>query len=405
MQLDRTRFAARTIRQMLLLLFAAFVAMTTTASPALAGSATSGGMTINDLSLPAAQRGVAYSFDIKDRLSGGTPSYTFALTSGSLPTSLSLSTAGVLSGVSCDNTNGSFPFTVTITDGNANVGTFNLSVNMTAGPGGACSLSVNPATINDTTTVGTSYSSTAITPSGTGPYTYTLTSGALPAGLTLDNGGATAQITGTSTATGTFNFTYDITDTSTGFVTTLTGTIQVNAATLAIGPASLPNGTNGTPYSQTLVPTGGSGPYTCTVTAGALPAGLTLDGVTVSGTPTSAGSYDFTVTCTDRYGSSATKRYTLVIDPGQVLTLGPASLPNGTNGTTYSQTLAGSGGTGTGYVYSLTSGVLPAGLTLDANTGAITGTPTTPGTYVNGHRSFRRCGLPKFPMLAVQVGR
>ncbi|MBF9149661.1 putative Ig domain-containing protein [Novosphingobium sp. 1Y9A] len=338
-------------------------------------------MTIDDLSLPAAQRGVAYNFDITTRLSGGTPGYTFALTSGPLPTSLSLSTAGVVSGLSCDNTNGSFPFTVTITDGNGSIGTFDLSINMTAGPGGACSLSVNPASINDTTTVGTSYSSTTITPSGTGPYTYSLTSGALPAGVTLSNGGATAQFTGTPTAVGTFDFTYDVTDTATGLVTTLTGTIKVDPATIAIGPASLPNGTNGAAYSQGLVPSGGTGPYTCSVTSGTLPDGLSLTDNTISGTPTAAGSYDFTVTCTDRYGSSAQKRYTLVIDPGQVLTLNPASLPNGTNGSAYSQTLSASGGTGSGYTFSLTTGSLPPGLVLTPGTGVVSGTPTTPGSY------------------------
>ncbi len=86
--------------------------------------------------------------------------------------------------------------------------------------------------------------------------------------------------------------------------------------TVALPSTSLPNGTEGLSYSQTLSPaTGGSGVYTYSVTAGTLPAGITLNGNTLSGTPTAAGTYNFSITAADVTGcTGGTQNYTLVID-------------------------------------------------------------------------------------------
>ena len=88
-------------------------------------------------------------------------------------------------------------------------------------------------------------------------------------------------------------------------------------------PTTLPGGTSGTPYSQVITPSGGVAPYTCAVSAGALPTGLTLaDDGTLSGT-TSAGSYTFTITCTDANGDFGSREYTLDVAaaPGVVWAL------------------------------------------------------------------------------------
>ncbi len=86
---------------------------------------------------------------------------------------------------------------------------------------------------------------------------------------------------------------------------------------VTVNPATLPNGAFGTAYSQTLSATsanGGVGPYTFSVTAGALPPGLTLSSAGVlSGTPTAAGSFNFTAQATSSNGFSGTRAYTLVV--------------------------------------------------------------------------------------------
>jgi hypothetical protein len=90
------------------------------------------------------------------------------------------------------------------------------------------------------------------------------------------------------------------------------------APTITVAPATLPNGTQSTAYSQTLTASGGTAPYRFTITAGALPTGLTLASTgTLAGTPTASGSFNFTVTAADASAVpgpySGTRSYTLTI--------------------------------------------------------------------------------------------
>ncbi|EOE6860843.1 autotransporter domain-containing protein [Cronobacter dublinensis] len=153
--------------------------------------------------------------------------------------------------------------------------------------------------------------------------------------------------------------------------------------TVTIAPASgaLPSATTGSAWSQTLSATGGSAPYTWT--AHGLPAGITLNAATgaLSGTPTTAGSFTFSVTVKEAGNVSATASYTLVVGavtPGVTLAVTPAAgaLPAATTGSAWSQTFAVSGGTAP-YRWQL-SGALPAGLTF--SDGSLKGTPTTAGS-------------------------
>ncbi|WP_055457023.1 putative Ig domain-containing protein, partial [Pannonibacter indicus] len=135
-----------------------------------------------------------------------------------------------------------------------------------------------------------------------------------------------------------------------------------------------------TAYSQTFTASGGSGSYTYAVTSGALPAGLSLNAGNgqLTGTPTTAGTANFTITATDGNNDTGSAAYSLLINAAPVtITLSPAagSLTAGQAGTAYSQSVSASGGTGP-YTYAVTSGALPAGLTLNTNTGDISGTPT-----------------------------
>jgi hypothetical protein len=147
-----------------------------------------------------------------------------------------------------------------------------------------------------------------------------------------------------------------------------------------VSPASLPAGTAGTAYSQTLSASGGTPSYSFATTAGSMPPGIVLSaGGVLSGTPSSAGTYNFTVTATDSNDCTGSRAYSLVIDC-PTITVTPGSLPAGTAGTAYSQSVSATPA-GTTYGYQVTAGSLPAGLTLNPTTGAITGTPTASGTF------------------------
>ncbi len=166
------------------------------------------------------------------------------------------------------------------------------------------------------------------------------------------------------------------TSTGTAFQSVNTAALTVNGV-LTISPGSpLPAATVGINYSATLSAMGGTGSYTWSITAGSLPAGLTLNAATgqISGQPIAAGSASFTATATDSAKAAASSAFTMTIDPSVTITTG-SPLPGGTVGVNYSQTLTATGGSGV-YTWSIASGALPAGLSLTSATGAISGQPT-----------------------------
>jgi hypothetical protein len=155
---------------------------------------------------------------------------------------------------------------------------------------------------------------------GNGHNTWSVLSGSLPAGLAMSS--STGAITGTPTASGAFSFTTQATDTETPpQVATQPQTITIaGTGSLIIVTASLPNGTVGVPYSQTLTATGGTPPYTWSVLSGTFPASLGLSsGGTVSGTPSHAGSSPapVTVKVTDSLAATNFHPYTLLINPAR----------------------------------------------------------------------------------------
>jgi len=316
---------------------------------------------LSPTTLSAGKVGTSYSAAVA--ASGGTSSYTYAITSGSLPTGLSLSSSGAISGT--PTTAGSYTFTVTATDSGSNTGsqsyTLVIAPNITI-----------PTTLS-AGKVGTSYSATLTASGGTSPYTYAVTSGSLPAGLSLSSGGA---ISGTPTTAGSYTFTVTATDSS-SYTGSQSYTVVI-APDITLSPTTLSSGTVGTSYSTTLTASGGTSPYTYAVTSGSLPAGLSLSSGVISGTPTTAGSYTFTVTATDNSSYTGSQSYTLVINSVPTITLTPTTLSAGTVGTSYSATLTASGGASP-YTYSVT-GSLPTGLSLSSS-GAISGTPTAVGSY------------------------
>jgi Putative Ig domain/Domain of unknown function DUF11 len=150
---------------------------------------------------------------------------------------------------------------------------------------------------------------------------------------------------------------------------------------LSVMTLSLPGVTQGTVFSQQLAASGGVAPYTWAPDGGQLPAGLALSAAgLLSGTPTAAGSFGFTVEVTDAVGQTETQQLALTVNPAAVppLAITTSGLPGGIAGTAYSQALSAAGGT-TPYTWSLAGGSLPAGLTLAKN-GIVAGTPRAAGT-------------------------
>jgi mono/diheme cytochrome c family protein len=159
--------------------------------------------------------------------------------------------------------------------------------------------------------VGTSYSQILTATGGKTPYTWSRSAGTLPTGLTLNSSGV---ISGTLSAAGTFTFTAKVTDSAAASDTkTLSITVSPATPPLVIATTSLPDGTAGSAYSQTLAATGGTTPYSWSA-SGTLPAGLSVtSGGTVTGTPTTSGSYNFSVLVVDAKSVSATRTLALTV--------------------------------------------------------------------------------------------
>ena len=318
---------------------------------------TSASLTISPTTIPSSTAGVAYSQTLT--ATGGTGTVSFAVTTGSLPLGLSLSSAGDLSGAPTQT--GTFPFTVTATDANNDTGSQAYSLQI-----GCPTITVGPSTI-PAGTAGTPYGPvTFIETGGVGTTTFAITTNTVPAGITFIAGVLSGE---TATQSGIFPFIVTATD-SNGCMGTVSDTLVLNAAVsqppavvtdneiitvsdtetfpavadaelitvtdteivraytpIAITPSpasfNASSGTGYATYAYTPVQftaAGGTGTLTLSE-SGALPSGVTFSGGTLSGTPASSSagsSYTFSVTATDAYGDSATL-------PGYTLTIQPAS--------------------------------------------------------------------------------
>lgn len=232
-------------------------------------------------------------------------------------------------------------------------------------------------------TVGTRYLQMLTATGGLPPILWSVTGGALPPGLALTPNG---ELVGIPTTAGSSNFTATATDrtgatASSAFSLTISPGTPPPSRLIIMTPSPLPTGTVGVAYSQTLTATGGTPPLLWSLVAGFLPPGLTLAASTgvVAGTPTTLGVYPFIVRVTDGAGTSASKGFAVVIEP-LGLTITTSSLPTATVGSAYSQTLTASGGA-LPLRWTLLSGSLPPGLTLNETTGLLSGVPTAPGLF------------------------
>ena len=253
---------------------------------------------ITTVTLPPGGLGVGYRTNLA--ATGVTGTKVWSIASGSLPTGLTMTSAGVISGT--PTVPGVYPFTVRLVVGTALDETWVYKITVPA--------------VQVTTTslpngqIGVAYRQTLTSNVAKTPAHWTLAGGTLPDGLALSTAGV---ISGTPGHPGTFTFTVRVADSATP-AHSATQTLSITVAPMTITTTSLKNGKAATFYSTALTASGGTSPRTWAVTAGSLPGGLTLSPAgTISGTPAAAGTYHFTVRVTDHVGNTATAALTLVV--------------------------------------------------------------------------------------------
>jgi hypothetical protein len=230
-----------------------------------------------------------------------------------------------------------------------------------------------------TAVTGKGYNAALSVQGGVAPFKWSIVAGSLPSGLSLN--ATPPSIVGTPTTPGTYNFTLQIVDSSTPPQTaTLPETIVV-AAPLALAPVSAPTATVGNSFIFALNASGGITPYTYSISAGALPAGLTLNTATgaISGTPTAAANASFTVQVADSSSPAQTAAASASLTVATGLHISGSTVPDAVSGAAYNTVLSASGGVNP-VTWSIASGSLPAGLTLNAASGTISGTPSAVGS-------------------------
>jgi hypothetical protein len=330
---------------------------------------------IDTLALPAARVGQAYETRLE---ASGPTDLAWSLADGRLPPGLALSKLGRILGTPEE------------------AGRFDLVIAARAPTGAADEKALvlevgegRPLTLHTTrlpeAVVGIPYGANLDATGGVAPYRWSVTAGALPEGLALAVEREGARLVGEPRAPGRFAFALEVRD-DRGASVTRQVTLVVNARRrpIRVVTEALPRGRRGAPYRAEIVSAGGAAETLAwDLVDGALPPGLDLaeagtPAATVTGTPTRAGTYRFTVGVIEPSGGMASKSFEIDIgsDP---IRFGGIELPVAEVGQAYTSTLALAGGTGKATKLSIDTGRLPRGLHLAEE--SVTGVPRESGRY------------------------
>lgn len=328
---------------------------------------------------PQGTTGNAYSVRLKGREGTGCVPYVSFSTVGALPTGLTLSSSGLISGTPTQP--GEWTFWVSMKDVPASEGGVSwcgdsksterqFSITVVSG------LSILQASVPGPAYVSEPYSVQLST--NPGGATWSVQSGALPPGIGL---ASTGLLSGTPTAAGDFSFVVGATTGST--TATRTFSIKVLERLKVTNPIAVPPAEVGRIFSLGVKATGGTGAHTWAVVGGTLPAGLSLDSATglISGKPQVAGSFSVKVSVADGFGQKDTVDVTIGVAPK--LAILKRALPALKVGTVYAAKLAAIGGVGPlkWNILGGRPGLLSAGIKFNAKTGAFSGTPKKAGIY------------------------
>jgi hypothetical protein len=338
--------------------------------------------TINTTALGDATRTQPYSAQLA--VTGGPG--TWAVVSGSLPPGLSLSAGGMISGTPTAENTYSFTVAYTESDADAQSAQQALSIIVHSPSAPVITTTSLPAGVDGTAYAAQLQVTTTNPVNATG--TWSLASGTLPSGLTLNT--STGAITGTPTEYGDFDITVSFLQDPPVSESATSGTLRIHVVpgNPVVTTTSLPDANQGVGYNVTLTKTGGTGAAgVWTIPSGALPTGLVLDGPSglISGTPTVSGSHQITVVFTENGTglASAPQQLTLNVVAATPPTITTTSLPDAGQYANYSTTLTKTAGVpGGNGVWSITAGALPTGITLTGSTGVIAGKTTQIGDYV-----------------------
>ncbi len=333
-------------------------------------------LTILSLTLPDGVVGTPFSTQVN--IFGGVGAHTASISNGSLPAGLTLDPAtGIISGTPL--TSGSFSFTVQVTDSSTAPATTSQALTIRIG----APLVISNASLFDGV-VGIAYSETLNSTGGLGNTTWSIASGALPLGINISSAGV---LSGTPTILNTAGtpVTIQVQDSALPLqTTTISGNIHIAPVlTIATPTGPLPDAVVGLAYNFTFKSNGGLTPITWSVKSGSLPSGLTLSpSGTLTGTPTTGGSFSFTIQASD--GSSPAQTITINVSVRSATLLAIATaggaLPDAVLGSNYTPiTLQFIGGTAP-QVWSVGAGQLPPGMGLSGS-GFISGLPGATGTY------------------------
>lgn len=308
--------------------------------------------------------GSAYSHTFT--ATGFPASFTWSVSAGALPGGLSLNaSSGVLSG--SPSASGAFNFTVSCANGISPNATQVVNMNVNQAPAITSSAPANGL-------VGAAYSHTFTASGFPATFTWTVSSGSLPSGLSLN--ASSGVLSGTPSASGAFAFTVQCAN---GISPAASQVVNMNVnAAPSITSGAPANAPVNVAYTHTFSGTGFPATLTWSVSAGALPAGLTLgasSGV-LSGTPTTTGTHNFTISCSN--GISPDASQVVSMDVTLAPTITSAAPASGVVGSAYTHTFTATGFP-SAFNWTVTVGTLPAGLTLNATTGVLSGTPTAAG--------------------------